>query len=289
MALSDPYVPAAGGFTKQDYANYMQSQKAFANLLVDKDAVADFLERNNLGSEEFIDLYIDELYGPDRFHFMRQGLKEGLAELGYQVAMEVGSYAASNAGGWFVGTIAQWIFKRYRILRFAWSERRAAAKALKEGAEFVPDALGKLSNTPKVKRIFDNTKRAWTSTHPRGTQKTYQVFQRTDIDWSRVRTGGDRRAVGLTNQEAARRFGLAPELNDESLATLHHLGQDANGPLAEASTRYHGVGRPGQHSLHSQFGRNQPHPTNPPDRIRFNYDSQEYWRWREMNRVNGGQ
>ncbi len=35
-------------------------------------------------------------------------------------------------------------------------------------------------------------------------------------------------------------------LIDGNFVTLHHIGQDSRGPLAEASTKYHGVGKSGQ-------------------------------------------
>ncbi|HSF39574.1 MAG TPA: Ig-like domain-containing protein [Thermoanaerobaculia bacterium] len=127
--------------------------------------------------------------------------------------------------------------------------------------------------------VFNNDPIPWTATRPRGTQQTYEIYQRTDIDWNRVRAGGDKRFLGKTNAEAAR-AGLAPELSDGSFATLHHVGQDARGALVEASTRYHGVGKPGQQILHSQYGRNQPHPVHPVDRNRFGVDTREYWQWR---------
>jgi hypothetical protein len=94
-----------------------------------------------------------------------------------------------------------------------------------------------------------------------------------------VRTGGDKRFIGKTNAEAAQ-AGLPPQLDDGNFATLHHIGQDARGGLVEASTRYHGVGKPGQQVLHSQYGSNQPHPTNPVDRQEFAVDTREYWQWR---------
>ncbi len=130
---------------------------------------------------------------------------------------------------------------------------------------------------------FSDTPITWTAVRPRGTRQTYEVIQRTDINWKRIRLGGDQRGIGLTNDEAARRFGLAPELDDGNFATLHHVGQDARGPLVEVSTRYHGVGKPGQDILHSQFGRCQPHPTRPIDRRAFDVDTREYWRWRGNN------
>ncbi|WBW96120.1 HNH/ENDO VII family nuclease [Oceanirhabdus sp. W0125-5] len=65
---------------------------------------------------------------------------------------------------------------------------------------------------------------------------------------------------------------------------LHHIGQDSRGALAEASTRYHGVGKYGQHILHSQYGKNTPHPNFPINRKKFNVDTREYWKWRVQNR-----
>ena len=122
----------------------------------------------------------------------------------------------------------------------------------------------------------------WTATRPKGTGYTYTVFQRNDIGWTHVRTGGDKRFVGKTNAEAAA-HGLAPQLPDGHFATLHHLGQKAPGPLVEASTRYHGVGKYGQDTLHSQYGRSKPHPTLQPDRAKFDVDTREYWKWRVNN------
>lgn len=115
-----------------------------------------------------------------------------------------------------------------------------------------------------VSKVFDS-KSKWTATRPKGTQQTYEVFKRNDIDWNHVRTSGDKRFIGKTNAEAAS-SGLAPQLTDGGFATLHHIGQDSRGPLAEASTRYHGVGKYGQDILHSQFGKSKPNPSFPIDR-----------------------
>jgi hypothetical protein len=161
----------------------------------------------------------------------------------------------------------------------------AFERTSREGVEAGIDGAGRLADDsirPRTE-VFSDARAGWTATRPRGTHQAYEVVQRTDINWQRVRTGGDRRAIGLTNEEAARRFGLPPELDDGNFATLHHLGQDARGPLVEASTRYHGVGKPGQDILHSQYGRNQPHPTQPIDRRAFDVDDREYWRWRSDN------
>jgi len=113
--------------------------------------------------------------------------------------------------------------------------------------------------------------------------QTYDVRQRNDIDWNRKRLGPPKDAIGLTNQEAADRFGYTPELSDGNYLTLHHFGQDRRGPLAEASTRYHGIGKYGQEILHSQYGKRQPHPQYPIDRKKFDVDTREYIKWRASN------
>jgi YD repeat-containing protein len=123
----------------------------------------------------------------------------------------------------------------------------------------------------------------WTATRLRGTSQTYGVVTRTDIDWDMTRTNGPAEFVGRTNAEAAA-SGFAPELGDGNFATLHHVGQDARGPLVEGSTRYHGVGKPGQDALHGLYGRNAPHPEYPIDRRAFAVDTREYWQWRVRNR-----
>ncbi len=133
-----------------------------------------------------------------------------------------------------------------------------------------------------ISKVFDS-KSNWTATRPKGTQQTYEVFSRNDIDWNHVRTSGDKRFIGKTNAEASG-SGLAPQLPDGGFATLHHIGQDSRGPLAEASTRYHGVGKYGQDILHSQFGKSKPNPSFPIDRKKFNADTREYWKFRVENK-----
>ena len=131
--------------------------------------------------------------------------------------------------------------------------------------------------------VFTTEKIEWTATRPKGTQQTYEIYQRNDIDWDMVRTSGDKRFIGKTNADAAAK-GLAPQLKDGSFATLHHIGQDSRGPIAEASTRYHGVGKYGQDILHSQYGRSTPNPYYPIDRKKFGVDTREYWKWCANNR-----
>ncbi|HWW71517.1 MAG TPA: HNH/ENDO VII family nuclease, partial [Duganella sp.] len=143
------------------------------------------------------------------------------------------------------------------------------------------EAKGRAGKTFADNEIFTN-RTEWSATRPRGTGQTYEVIQRNDIDWARVRTDGPADFIGRTNAEAAAK-GFSPQLADDSFSTLHHIGQDARGPLAEASTGYHGIGKPGQDALHSLYGRNMPHPDFPIDRRAFNVDTREYWKWRLDN------
>jgi hypothetical protein len=130
--------------------------------------------------------------------------------------------------------------------------------------------------------IYFTDKVEWTATRPKGTGQTYTVIQRNDVDWGIIRSDGPKDFIGRSNAEAAAK-GLSPQLRDGSFATLHHMGQDSRGALAEASTRYHGVGTPGQNALHSQYGKNIPNPNFPIDRRAFSVDTREYWQWRVKN------
>jgi RHS repeat-associated protein len=145
MAMSDPYVPGFGGFTNEDYSNYLKAHEGIANLFADKDAIAEFLERNRLEREEFIDEYIDELYGPGRMDYIRKGLKDGLKELGYQVVLEVGTHYGSAGAGWIGGRILSWTAKRFKSMWSAWRGSRAVTTALKEGTEAATEQLSRAS------------------------------------------------------------------------------------------------------------------------------------------------
>ncbi|MCW1929673.1 HNH/ENDO VII family nuclease, partial [Bhargavaea beijingensis] len=129
------------------------------------------------------------------------------------------------------------------------------------------------------KSKFFEPKKEWQATRPKGTMQKYEVYRRKDINWDQIRSSGDLRFIGKTNAEAAK-SGVPPQLPDGNFVTLHHIGQDSRGPIAEASTRYHGVGKYGQHILHSQFGKNKPNPSYPIDRKKFNVDVREYWKTR---------
>ncbi len=123
-----------------------------------------------------------------------------------------------------------------------------------------------------------------------GTGITYKVFQRNDIDWNMVRNTGARKGRGLTNEEAASKYGLAPILDDAgNVATLHHSQQRSVGPLFEASTRYHNISNAKKAPLHPYKGKLNPdYPMNEATRELFQKeDSIEYWKWRGTNAMEG--
>ncbi|MFR4350182.1 MAG: RHS repeat-associated core domain-containing protein [Roseburia sp.] len=124
-----------------------------------------------------------------------------------------------------------------------------------------------------------------------GTGFTYKVYQRNDIDWNIVRTTGAKKGRGLTNAQAAEKYGLAPILNDGYVATLHHSQQRSVGPLFEASTRYHNISNAKKGPLHPYKG--QLNPFNPMDSntrgLFQKVDSIEYWKARGRDAMKGVQ
>ncbi|MFQ9546321.1 MAG: HNH/ENDO VII family nuclease [Clostridium sp.] len=123
-----------------------------------------------------------------------------------------------------------------------------------------------------------------------GTGITYKVFQRNDIDWDMLRSKGAKKGRGLTNAEAAERYGLAPILDaDGNIATLHHSQQHSVGPLFEASTRYHNISNAKRAPLHPYKG--QLNPFNPmSEEVRKAFqkvDSIEYWKARGRDAMKG--
>ena len=123
-----------------------------------------------------------------------------------------------------------------------------------------------------------------------GTGITYKVFQRNDIDWDMLRSTGAKKGRGLTNAEAAERYGLAPILDaDGNVATLHHSQQHSVGPLFEASTRYHNISKAKRAPLHPYKG--QLNPFNPmSEEVRKAFqkvDSIEYWKTRGRYAMKG--
>ena len=124
-----------------------------------------------------------------------------------------------------------------------------------------------------------------------GTGFTYKVYQRNDIDWNIVRTTGAKKGRGLTNAQAAEKYGLAPILNDGYVATLHHSQQRSVGSLFEASTRYHNISNAKKGPLHPYKG--QLNPFNPMDSntrgLFQKVDSIEYWKARGRDAMEGVQ
>ncbi len=125
----------------------------------------------------------------------------------------------------------------------------------------------------------------WTA--PVGTGQTYKIWQRTDIDWSHVRTSGRREYIGKTNAAAAHGDGLAPQLSDGSFATLHHIGQDVRGAIVEATTRIHKFGgeklangKTPFSILHGQHGVKKKHPEFPVDHDIWSSETKAYWKYR---------
>ncbi len=124
-----------------------------------------------------------------------------------------------------------------------------------------------------------------------GTGFTYKIYQRNDIDWNMVRKTGAKKGRGLTNAQAAEKYGLAPILNDGYVATLHHSQQKSIGPLFETSTRYHNILNAKKGPLHPYKG--QLNPFNPMDSatrgLFQKVDSIEYWKARGRDAMKGVQ
>jgi hypothetical protein len=101
------------------------------------------------------------------------------------------------------------------------------------------------------------------------TGQKFKVTQRNDIDPNYVVTLKDGRQV--TNRELMLE-GKSPRTNSGGRVLLHHIGQDANGPLVEVIKDSHNP------LLHKQYGINKPHPANPVVRSKFDPIKEEYWK-----------
>ena len=98
-----------------------------------------------------------------------------------------------------------------------------------------------------------------------------------------VRTSGDKRFIGKTNREAAL-VGHRPQLENGKFVTTHHVGQNAKGPIVEASTEFHDFSNPKAfNSLHSQHGKRKSHPNFPVNQTTWKKEQAEYWKWRIKN------
>jgi hypothetical protein len=103
----------------------------------------------------------------------------------------------------------------------------------------------------------------------RKTGQTFKVTQRRDIDPNYVVKNGQ--DAGLRNIELLK-MGRAPYTSTDEQVILHHIGQNAKGPLVEVIKATH------KPLLHKQYGTNESHPTNPVVREEFDPIRREYWK-----------
>jgi hypothetical protein len=66
---------------------------------------------------------------------LREGLKDGLNEMMYQVALEVGTHYGAAGAGWFGARILGWAAKKFSSMWSAWRGSRVVTRALAEGVE----------------------------------------------------------------------------------------------------------------------------------------------------------
>ena len=237
----------------------------------------------------------------------------GITNLEYDRITEAGVYGGI-AGG--VGTLAGAGLQGLLNTRVARSAIEKLDTLAHKGAGAIKRAFGELatdnsgavdldafknvgkggsSSELKVIGTYDNnnyfTRAVEFNAGSDGTGFTYKVFQRNDIDWNMVRTTGAKKGRGLTNAQAAEKYGLAPILNDGYVATLHHSQQRSVGPLFEASTRYHNISNAKKGPLHPYKG--QLNPFNPMDNtargLFQKVDSIEYWKARGRDAMKGVQ
>ena len=101
----------------------------------------------------------------------------------------------------------------------------------------------------------------------------FRVLQRNDIDPNYVVKINRKTGMPETNLDLMKQ-GYAPYTSDGEIINVHHFGQDARGPFSEVAGNVHRA------FPHKQFGRNNPHPTNPVIRSEFNPIRAAYWRAR---------
>jgi hypothetical protein len=101
------------------------------------------------------------------------------------------------------------------------------------------------------------------------TGQKFTVTQRSDIDPNYVVTLKDGKQV--TNRQLMLE-GKAPYTTAGECVIIHHIGQNAKGPLVEVTENTHNP------LLHKQYGTNEAHPTNPVVRGEFDPIREEYWK-----------
>jgi hypothetical protein len=101
------------------------------------------------------------------------------------------------------------------------------------------------------------------------TGQKFTVTQRSDIDPNYVVKNG--KYAGKTNRQLMLE-GKAPYTSAGERVIIHHIGQNAKGPLVEVIKDTHNP------LLHKQYGINEAHPTNPVVRSKFDPIREEYWK-----------
>ena len=229
-------------------------------------------------------------------HFLESGSTEGMTESELKAVQKIEELIKSNKID-YDGILK---IRNETVKSDVEVVRKTTEDSVEDVGKSAAEDAGKVvesgtSSELKVIGTYDNnnyfTRAVEFNAGSEGTGFTYKVYQRNDIDWNIVRTTGAKKGRGLTNAQAAEKYGLAPILNDGYVATLHHSQQRSVGPLFEASTRYHNISNAKKGPLHPYKG--QLNPFNPMDSntrgLFQKVDSIEYWKARGRDAMKGVQ
>ena len=229
-------------------------------------------------------------------HFLESGSTEGMTESELKAVLKIEELIKSNKID-YDGILK---IRNETVKSDVEVVRKTTEDSVEDVGKNAAEDAGKVvesgtSSELKVIGTYDNnnyfTRAVEFNAGSEGTGFTYKVYQRNDIDWNIVRTTGAKKGRGLTNAQAAEKYGLAPILNDGYVATLHHSQQRSVGPLFEASTRYHNISNAKKGPLHPYKG--QLNPFNPMDSntrgLFQKVDSIEYWKARGRDAMKGVQ
>ena len=229
-------------------------------------------------------------------HFLESGSTEGMTESELKAVQKIEELIKSNKID-YDGILK---IRNETVKSDVEVVRKTTEDSVEDVGKNAAEDAGKVvesgtSSELKVIGTYDNnnyfTRAVEFNAGSEGTGFTYKVYQRNDIDWNIVRTTGAKKGRGLTNAQAAEKYGLAPILNDGYVATLHHSQQRSVGPLFEASTRYHNISNAKKGPLHPYKG--QLNPFNPMDSntrgLFQKVDSIEYWKARGRDAMKGVQ
>ena len=229
-------------------------------------------------------------------HFLESGSTEGMTESELKAVQKIEELIKSNKID-YDGILK---IRNETVKSDVEVVRNTTEDSVEDVGKSAAEDAGKVvesgtSSELKVIGTYDNnnyfTRAVEFNAGSEGTGFTYKVYQRNDIDWNIVRTTGAKKGRGLTNAQAAEKYGLAPILNDGYVATLHHSQQRSVGPLFEASTRYHNISNAKKGPLHPYKG--QLNPFNPMDSntrgLFQKVDSIEYWKARGRDAMKGVQ